>query len=69
MSKIKEQALKKLKRKSFWPSIILFLMFLVISITVIFGGVELFATYIIGAKLTSLHNQTMDTGIFLERST
>lgn len=69
MSKIKEQALKKLKRKSFWPSIVLFLMFLLISITIIFGGVELFATYIIGAKLTSLHDQTMDTGIFLERST
>ena len=68
MSKIKEQALKKLKRRSFWPSTVLFLMFLVISISIIFGGVTLFATYLIGAKLTSLHEQAMDTGIFMERS-
>ena len=68
MSKIKEKNLRKLKRKSFWPSIVLFLTFMVVSITIIFAGIDLFATYIIGAKLTSLHDQAMDTGILMERS-
>ena len=68
MSKIKEKALKKLKRKSFWPSIIFFFVFLGMSFTVIFAGVDLFATYIISAKLSSLRDQAMDTGILMERS-
>lgn len=68
MAKIKEKTLKKLKRKSFWPSIILFLTFLVMSCTIIFTGINLFATYIIGSKLTILYDQAMDEGIVMERS-
>ena len=68
MSKIKEKNLKKLKRKSFWPSIIFFFIFLCVSFTVIFAGINLFATYLIGSKLTRLHDQAMDTGILMERS-
>lgn len=68
MSKIKEKNLKKLKRKSFLPSILLFLTFMAVSVVVIFAGINLFATYTIGAKLTSLHDQAMDTGILMERS-
>ena len=68
MSKIKEKNLKKLKRKSFWPSIIFFFIFLCVSFTVIFAGINLFASYLIGSKLTRLHDQAMDTGILMERS-
>ncbi|MDD7642542.1 MAG: EAL domain-containing protein [bacterium] len=68
MSKIKEKNLKKLKRKSFWPSILLFLTFMAVSVVVIFAGINLFTTYIIGVKLTSLHDQAMETGILMERS-
>lgn len=68
MAKIKEKTLKKLKRKSFWPSIILFFTFMVMSCTIIFAGINLFATYLIGSKLTILYDQAMDTGIMLERS-
>lgn len=67
MAKIKEKTLKKLKRKSFWPSILLFLAFLVVSTTVIFAGVDLFATYMIGSKLSAMYEQAMDTGIMMER--
>lgn len=68
MTKIKEKTLKKLKRKSFWPSIVLFLMFLFMSAIIIFAGVNLFAMYIIGSKLTILYDQAMDEGIVMERS-
>lgn len=67
MSKIKEKTLKKLKRKSFWPSIILFLAFITVSITVVFAGIDLFASYIVGSKLSSMYAQAMDTGIMMER--
>ena len=68
MAKIKEKTLKKLKRKSFWPSIILFLAFLTVSFMVIVGGIELFAVYLIGSKVVGLHDQAMDVGIMMERS-
>lgn len=67
MAKIKEKTLKKLKRKSFWPSIVLFLSFVAVSIAIVTAGINLFAAYIIGAKLTGLYNQAMDTGIMIER--
>lgn len=68
MAKIREKTLKKLKRKSFWPSIVLFLAFLIVSFTIVFAGIDLFATYIIGSKLTGLYEQAMDTGIMMERA-
>lgn len=67
MSKIKEKTLKKLKRKSFWPSIVLFLAFVLASAIVILAGINLFATYIVGSKLSSTYAQAMDTGIMMER--
>lgn len=66
-SKIKEKTLKKLKRKSFWPSIVLFLAFLFVSVMIVFAGINLFATYIIGSKMMELYNQAMDTGVMVER--
>lgn len=67
MSKIKEKTLKKLKRKSFWPSIVLFVSFVSASAIVILAGINLFATYIVGSKLGSMYAQAMDTGIMMER--
>lgn len=67
MSKIKEKTLKKLKRKSFWPSIVLFFAFVLASAIVILAGINLFATYIVGSKLSSTYAQAMDTGIMMER--
>ena len=67
MAKRKGNTLKKLKRKSFWPSIILFVTFLFVSVAVIGAGINLFATYLIGSKVVGLHDQAMDVGILMER--
>lgn len=67
MAKIKEKTLKKLKRKSFWPSIILFVVFLFVSVAVIGATINLFAVYLIGSKVVGLHDQAMDVGILMER--
>ena len=67
MAKKKGNTLKKLKRKSFWPSIILFLTFLFVSVAIIGTTINLFTVYLIGSKVVGLHDQAMDTGILMER--
>lgn len=62
MAKVKDKALKKLKKKHFWPSIVFFLMFLVLSISMIAGGIELFAAYVVETKLSAQYRQAMDIG-------
>lgn len=63
----KKLTLKKLKRKSFWPSVIMFLVFATVSITLVFAGLQLLSNYILGARLSTACSQAMDTGIVMER--
>lgn len=67
MAAAKKLTLKKLKRKSFWPSVIMFLVFATVSITLVFAGLQLLSNYILGARLSTACSQAMDTGIVMER--
>ena len=67
MAAVKKLTLKKLKRKSFWPSVIMFLVFATVSITLVFAGLQLLSNYILGARLSTACSQAMDTGIVMER--
>lgn len=63
----KRLTLKKLKRKSFWPSVIMFLVFAAVSVTMVFAGLQLISNYILGDRLGTACSQAMDTSILMER--
>lgn len=67
MSRTKKITLKKLKRTRFWPAVIMFLVFAVVSVSLVFAGLQLLSTYVLGTRLGTACSQAMDTGILMER--
>lgn len=51
MSNTREKALKRLKRKRIWPSILVFLLFVIICVVAIVIFLQLFAFYMMGTKV------------------
>ncbi len=63
----KKLTLKKLKRKRFWPSVIMFLAFAMVSVALVFAGLQLISNYILGTRISTACSQAMDTGVLMER--
>ena len=67
MTKIKEKTLKNLKRKRFWPSIVLFLTFSISSFLIIVIGIEVFVTYVVGSKIMNQSEVAQETAYVIEQ--
>lgn len=51
MSSVKEKCFKKLKRKKIWPSILAFVLFILLCVGIVAVFVQVFAIYIMGNKV------------------
>lgn len=58
MSSVKEKRFKKLKRKKIWPSIVAFVLFILLCIGMIALFLQLFALYIMGTKIVQQYGET-----------
>ncbi len=67
MAKSKKDKLKKLKRKRFWPSVVVFLLFTSVCTGIVILAVDLFSTYIMGTKFTNFYTQATNLSMFVER--
>lgn len=57
MSSVKEKRFKKLKRKSIWPSILAFVVFVVMCVVAIAIFLQMFALYIMGTKVVQHYEE------------
>ena len=51
---------QRLRKARVWPSIIMFIGFLVLCLSMIAIFVEMFATYIVGMRLAQMYEDTRD---------
>lgn len=58
MSSVKEKRFKKLKRKKIWPSIVAFVLFILLCVGMIALFLQLFALYIMGTKIVQQYGET-----------
>lgn len=58
MSSAKEKRFKKLKRKRIWPSILVFVLFVVMCVVTIGIFLQLFVTYLMGTKVAQHYEGT-----------
>lgn len=68
MAQSKKNKLKKLKRKRFWPSVLVFLLFTFVCTGIVVLAVDLFSTYIVGSKLLTMYNHVTNMGVIVERN-
>ncbi len=66
MSSVKEKRFKKLKRKKIWPSIVAFIMFIILCVVMIALFLQLFALYIMGTKIVQQYGETQHVKAVLE---
>lgn len=66
MSSVKEKRFKKLKRKKIWPSIVAFVMFIILCIVMIALFLQLFALYIMGTKIVQQYGEAQHVKAVLE---
>lgn len=67
MAKKNQDALNKLKRRRFWPSILMFLIFVCISVAVVAVEVQMFSTYIVSSKLSDLCSKAREVCVVIDR--
>lgn len=67
MSIAKEQRIDKLRKTRVWPSIVFFVLSLLIAIALVTSVVGLFMSYIITNKVTENYNKAVDVGQFMEK--
>ncbi len=66
MSSVKEKRFKKLKRRKIWPSIVAFIMFIILCVVMIALFLQLFALYIMGTKIVQQYGETQHVKAVLE---
>lgn len=66
MSSVKEKRFKKLKRKKIWPSIVAFVLFIVLCVVMIALFLQLFALYIMGTKIAQQYGETQHVKAVLD---
>lgn len=66
MSSVKEKRFKKLKRKKIWPSIVAFVMFIILCIVMVALFLQLFALYIMGTKIVQQYGEAQHVKAVLE---
>lgn len=62
----KQRKFERLKRKSIWPSIVMFCFFVIMCVAMIVLFVQLFATYIVGTKVSQMYEEVQHTGEVLD---
>lgn len=66
MGKLNKKQIEKLKKKKVWPSILLLVIIGMILIILVSGFVELFAAYIIGAKVAREYDESVRVAEILQ---
>lgn len=66
MSSVKEKRFNKLKRKKIWPSIVAFVLFILLCIGMVALFLQLFALYIMGTKIVRQYGETQHVKAVLE---
>lgn len=66
MAKNRQHALNKLKRRHFGPSVIMFLMFVCISILIVVGEIQMFSSYIVSSKLSDVCSSAREVGLIMD---
>ncbi len=66
MSNGKQKNFERLKRKRIWPSIVIFTFFIIMCIGMIALFMQLFATYIVGTKVTQMYEEAQHAGEMLD---
>lgn len=62
MSSVKEKTFKKLRRKKIWPSILVFILFVIVCVVAITVFLQMFALYIMGTKVVHHFEEAQRVG-------
>ncbi|MBD5449400.1 MAG: EAL domain-containing protein [Lachnospiraceae bacterium] len=66
MSSVKEKRFKKLKRKKIWPSIVAFILFILLCVGMVAVFVQVFAIYIMGNKVVQQYEEVQHVKAVLD---
>lgn len=68
MSSVKEKRFRKLNRKKIWPSIVAFILFIILCIIMVALFLQLFALYIMGTKIVHQYGEMQHVKAVLDGS-
>ncbi|MDE6847662.1 MAG: EAL domain-containing protein [Lachnospiraceae bacterium] len=66
MSSVKEKRFKKLNRRRIWPSIVAFVLFILLCVGMVALFLQLFALYIMGTKIVRQYGETQQVKAILD---